>query len=256
MIPTIQLMVLLLIVISAVAVVAARLNIPPAILLVITGVILALIPGLPTVRLAPEFVLLIVLPPIVYSSAVAMSWREFQFNLRPISLLAVGCVLFTTAAAAAVTHWLLGFSWPVGFVLGAIVSPPDPVAPLSIARRMQLPRRLLVILEGEGLANDASALIVYRFAVAAVSVSAFSFGRAAGLFAAILCGEVLWGIGVGWLMLRLRHWVRDPRIEVALSILTPFAAYWPPQHLGGSGVLATVTTGLYISWNGLRLISA
>ncbi len=256
MIPTIQLMVLLLIVISAVAVVAARLNIPPAILLVITGVILALIPGLPTVRLAPEFVLLIVLPPIVYSSAVAMSWREFQFNLRPISLLAVGCVLFTTAAAAAVTHWLLGFSWPVGFVLGAIVSPPDPVAPLSIARRMQLPRRLLVILEGEGLANDASALIVYRFAVAAVSVSAFSFGRVAGLFAAILCGEVLWGIGVGWLMLRLRHWVRDPRIEVALSILTPFAAYWPPQHLGGSGVLVTVTTGLYISWNGLRLISA
>ena len=113
-----------------------------------------------------------------------------------------------------------------------------------------------MILEGEGLANDASALIVYRFAVAAVSVSAFSFGRAAGLFAAILCGEVLWGIGVGWVMLRLRHWVRDPRIEVALSILTPFAAYWPPQHLGGSGVLATVTAGLYISWNGLRLISA
>ncbi len=256
MIPTIQLMVLLLVVISAVAVVAARLDTPPAILLVITGVILALIPGLPTVRLAPEFVLLIVLPPIVYSSAVAMSWREFRFNLRPISLLAVGCVLFTSAAAAAVTHWLLGFSWPVGFVLGAIVSPPDPVAPLSIARRMQLPRRLLVILEGEGLANDASALIVYRFAVAAVSVSAFSFGRAAGLFAAILCGEVLWGIGVGWVMLRLRHWVRDPRIEVALSILTPFAAYWPPQHLGGSGVLATVTAGLYISWNGLRLISA
>jgi len=256
MIPTIQLMVLLLVVTSAVAVVAARLDTPPAILLVITGVILALIPGLPTVRLAPEFVLLIVLPPIVYSSAVAMSWREFRFNLRPISLLAVGCVLFTSAAAAAVTHWLLGFSWPVGFVLGAIVSPPDPVAPLSIARRMQLPRRLLVILEGEGLANDASALIVYRFAVAAVSVSAFSFGRAAGLFAAILCGEVLWGIGVGWVMLRLRHWVRDPRIEVALSILTPFAAYWPPQHLGGSGVLATVTAGLYISWNGLRLISA
>ncbi len=256
MIPTIQILVLLLIVISAVAVASARLNIPPSILLVITGVMLALVPGLPTVRLAPEFVLLIVLPPLVYSSAVAMSWREFQFNLRPISLLAVGCVLFTTVAAAAATHWLLGFSWPVGFVLGAIVSPPDPVAPLSIARRMQLPRRLLVILEGEGLANDASALILYRFAVAAVSVSAFSFGHAAGLFAAILCGEVLWGIGVGWLMLRLRHWVRDPRIEVMLSILTPFAAYWPPQHLGGSGVLATVTAGLYISWNGLRLISA
>jgi monovalent cation/hydrogen antiporter len=256
MIPTIQILVLLLIVITGVAVVAVRLHIPPAILLVITGVILALIPGLPTVKLAPEFVLLIVLPPIIYSSAVAMSWREFKFNLRPISLLAVGCVLFTTFCAAAVTHWLLGFSWPVGFVLGAIVSPPDAVAPLSIARRMQLPRRLVVILEGEGLANDASALILYRFAVAAVSLSAFSFDKAAGMFATIICGEILWGIGVGWLMLRLRHWVEDPRIEVMLSVLTPFLAYWPPVHLGGSGVLATVTAGLYISWNGLKLISA
>jgi len=206
MIPTIQILILLLVVIAAVAFVAERLKVPPAILLVLTGVILALFPGLPTVKLAPEFVLLFVLPPIIYSSAVAMSWREFRFNLRPISLLAVGCVLFTTAAAAAVTHWLLGFSWSVGFLLGAIVSPPDAVAPLSIARRMQLPRRLVVILEGEGLANDASALILYRFAVAAVSFSVFSWSQAAGMFAAIIAGEILWGIGVGWLMLRLRHW--------------------------------------------------
>jgi Na+/H+ antiporter len=253
---TIQILVLLLVVIAAVSVAAVRLKVPPAILLVLAGVILALIPGLPTVRLAPEFALLFVLPPIIYSSAVAMSWREFKFNLRPISMLAIGCVLFTTIATAAVSHWLLGFSWPVGFVLGAIVSPPDPVAPLSIARRMQLPRRLLVILEGEGLANDASALILYRFAIATVSVSVFSVSQAAGMFVAILCGEILWGIGVGWMMLRLRRWVRDSRIEVMLSILTPFLAYWPPQHLGGSGVLATVTAGLYISWNGLRLISA
>jgi monovalent cation/hydrogen antiporter len=253
---TIQVLVLLLSVIAAIAVVAVRLKIPSAILLVLAGVVLALVPGLPTVKLAPEFVLLFVLPPIVYSSAVAMSWREFRFNLRPISLLAVGCVLFTTIAAAAATHWLLGFSWPVGFVLGAIVSPPDAVAPLSIARRMQLPRRILVILEGEGLANDASALILYRFAVTAVGVGAFSISRAAGMFAAIICGEILWGIGVGWLMLRLRRWVQDPPIEIILSILTPFVAYLPPEQLGGSGVLATVTAGLYISWNGLRLISA
>lgn len=253
---TIQILVVLLIVIAAVSVAAARLKVPPAILLVLAGVILALIPGLPAVRLAPEFVLLFVLPPIIYSSAVAMSWREFKFNLRPISMLAVGCVLFTTIATAAVSHWLLGFAWPVGFLLGAIVSPPDAVAPLSIARRMQLPRRLLVILEGEGLANDASALILYRFAIAAVSVSVFSIRHAAAMFVAIVCGEILWGIAVGWMMLRLRRWVRDPRIEIMLSILTPFLAYWPPQHLGGSGVLATVTAGLYISWNGLRLISA
>jgi monovalent cation/hydrogen antiporter len=256
MIPTIQVLVLLLIVIVVVAVIAARLKIPQAILLVLTGVVLALVPGLPTVNLAPEFALLVVLPPVIYSSAVSMSWREFRFNLRPISLLAVGCVAFTTVAAAAATHWLLGLRWSVGFVLGAIVSPPDPVAPLSIARRMQLPRRILVILEGEGLANDATALILYRFAVAAVSVGVFSFGQAVGMFAAIVAGEILWGIGVGWVMLRLRRWVRDPRIEITLSILTPFVAYWPPEHLGGSGVLATVTAGLYISWNGLRLISA
>lgn len=251
-----QILVLLLAVIAAVALVAKRLAIPPSILLVLTGVVLALVPGLPPVNLPPHFMLLFVLPPIVYSSAVAMSWREFRFNLRPISLLAIGCVLFTTIATAAVTHVLLGFSWSVGFLLGAIVSPPDPVAPLSIARKLELPRRLLVILEGEGLANDASALILYRFAIAAVSVATFSLTQAAGTFAAILVGEILWGISVGWLMLRLRRWVQDPRIEVMLSLLTPFLAYWPPQYLGGSGVLATVTAGLYISWNGLRLISA
>ncbi|WP_158815689.1 Na+/H+ antiporter [Methylocapsa sp. S129] len=256
MIPTIQTLVFLLAVIAAAAFIAARLKIPPSILLVLTGVALALVPGLPTVEIAPEFVLLVVLPPIIYSSAVAMSWREFRFNLRPISLLAVGCVLFTTAATAAATHYLLGLSWPLGFLLGAIVSPPDALAPLSIARRLQVPRRLLVILEGEGLANDATALVLYRFAVAAVSVGVFSFSQAVGTFAVIVVGEILWGIAVGWLMLRLRRWVGDPRIEITLSILTPFLAYWPPEQMGGSGVLATVTAGLYISWNGLRLISA
>jgi NhaP-type Na+/H+ or K+/H+ antiporter len=221
----IQILVLLLIAIAAVGVVAKRSNIPAAILLVLSGVALALIPGLPAVRLPPELVLLLVLPPLIYSSAVAMSWREFRFSLRPISLLAVGCVVFTTVAAAAATHWLLGLSWPVGFVLGAIVSPPDAVAPLSIARRMQLP-------------------------------GVFSFGEATGTFAVIIAGELLWGIGVGWLMLRLRRWVADAQIEIVLSILTPYLAYWPPQHLGGSGVLATVVAGLYVSWNGLSLISA
>ncbi|HXW72451.1 MAG TPA: Na+/H+ antiporter [Methylocella sp.] len=252
----IQILVLLLAVVAAVAVLAARLKIPAAILLVLTGVGLALVPGLPAVELAPQVVLLLVLPPIIYSSAVAMSWREFRFNLRPITLLAVGCVLFTTAAVAMAAHWLMHLSWPVGFLLGAIVSPPDTMAPLAIARRLQIPRRILVILEGEGLANDATALILYRFAVGAVSAGGFSVGEAAGTFAAIVAGEIVWGIGVGWLILRLRRWVGDPRIEVTLSVLTPFLAYWPPQHFGGSGVLATVAAGLYISWNGLWLISA
>jgi CPA1 family monovalent cation:H+ antiporter len=164
--------------------------------------------------------------------------------------------VFTTIAVAAASHWLLGLAWPIGFVLGAIVSPPDVMAPLAIARRLRIPRRILVVLEGEGLANDATALILYRFAVAAVSAGVFSLSESVGLFAVIVAGEVAWGIGVGWLMLRLRRWVADPKIEVTLSILTPFFAYWPPEHLGGSGVLATVTAGLYVSWNGLRLIGA
>jgi CPA1 family monovalent cation:H+ antiporter len=256
MVETLQVLLLLLVVIAAVAVVAARLQIPVAIPLVITGVALALVPGLPSIDLVPKAVLLLVLPPVIYSSAVAMSWREFRFNLRPISLLAVGAVVFTAAVVAAAANLLLGLPWALGFLLGAIVSPPDAVAPLSIARRMQIPRRILVILEGEGLANDATALILYRFAVVAVSVGAFSLGKAAVTFAVIVVGEIMWGIAVGWLMLRLRRWVGDPRIEITLSMLTPFLAFWPPEHLGGSGVLATVTTGLYISWNGLLLISA
>src|SRR6266700_7577954 len=225
MISTIQILVLLLVVVAAVGFVAARLKIPSAILLVLIGVVLALVPGLPAVELAPELVLLLVLPPIIYASAVAMSWREFRFNLRPISLLAVGCVVFTAIAVAFAAHWLLGLAWPVGFVLGAIVSPPDAVAPLSIARRLELPRRILVILEGEGLANDATALILYRFAVAAVSAGAFSFGEAAAMFAAIVAGEIAFGIGVGSLSLRLRHRARDPQIEITLSLITPYVSY-------------------------------
>ena len=256
MTPQIQIVVLLFVVVAAVAVLAARLKTPAAILLVLTGVLLALIPGLPTIELAPGLVLLIVLPPVIYSASFQMSWREFRFNLRPITLLAVGCVVFTTVSVAAAAHLLLHLSWGVGFVLGAIVSPPDSVAPLSIARRLQIPRRILVVLEGEGLANDATALILYRFAIVAVSVNAFSPARAVGTFAAIVVGEIIWGLCVGWVMLRLRRWVDQPPVELILAVLTPFLAYWPPEHLGGSGVLATVTTGLYASWNGLQLISS
>src|SRR5438094_3802273 len=210
MIATIQVAVLLLIVVAAVALAARRLSVPPAILLVIVGVVLALVPGLPRVELVPELVLLLVLPPLIYSAGVAMSWREFRSNLRPITLLAIGCVIFTTVAVAAVGHWLLGLPWPVAFVLGAIVSPPDVVAPLAIARRLGLPRRLMVILEGEGLANDATALILYRFAVVAITTGTFSPVQAAGTFAAIVVGEIIWGIGVGWLSLRLRRLAREP----------------------------------------------
>src|SRR5690242_11761616 len=207
MLPTLEILIALLAVVAAVAVVAARLHIPLAIPLVLVGVVLALVPGLPAVEMAPEFVLLLVLPPVIYWSAVAMSWREFRFNLRPISFLAIGCVIFSAFAVAAATYWLLGLPLLIGFVIGAIVSPPDAVAPLSIARRMRIPRRLVVVLEGEGLANDATALILYRFGVAAVSFGTFSLGQAVGTFAMIVIGEILWGVGVGWAMLRIRQWV-------------------------------------------------
>jgi len=185
-----------------------------------------------------------------------MSWREFKYNLRPIVLLAVGCVIFTAAAVATATHYLIGLPWNVGFLLGAIVAPPDAVAPLAIARRLGIPRRILVVLEGEGLANDATALILYRFAVAAISSGAFSLPQATGEFAAIIAGEMLFGVAVGWLSLRARHYARDPKVEITLSLITPYLAYWVPEYSGGSGVIATVACGLYVSWNGPLWISS
>jgi len=242
--------------IAVVAVAANRFHAPSSIFLVLAGAALALVPGLPRVELMPELVLMLVLPPLIYSAGISMSWREFRYNLRPIALLAIGCVVFTTVAVAASLHWLLGWPWAIGFVLGAIVAPPDVVAPLAIARRLGLPRRLRIILEGEGLANDATALILYRFAVAAVSTGVFSLGDATMLFGAILIGEIAYGIGIGSVMLRLRHAARDPRVEILLSLLTPYIAFWLPSEIGGSGVLATIAAGLYVSWNGPRLISS
>src|SRR5579872_3998337 len=198
---TIQTLLLLLAVLVIVAIVARRLKTAPSILLVVAGIGLALTPGLPRIELAPELVLLGILPPLIYSAGVAMSWREFRFNLRPITLLAFGCVVFTTCAVAAVAHWLLGLPLAVGFVLGAIVAPPDVVAPLALARPLGVPRRLLVVLEGEGLANDATALVLYRFAVAAIGTGLFSLGQAAGTFALIVVGEIAFGIAVGWVSL-------------------------------------------------------
>ena len=160
-----QIFLILLAVLAGTALLARRINVAPAILLLLTGVVLAFVPGMPSLELPPELVLLVVLPPLIYSASVAMSWREFKSNLRPIILLSVGCVIFTACAVAAATHYLIGLPWNIGFLLGAIVAPPDVVAPLAIARKLGLPRRILVVLEGEGLANDATALILYRFAV-------------------------------------------------------------------------------------------
>jgi monovalent cation/hydrogen antiporter len=251
-----QIFLILLAVLAGASLLARRVNVAPAILLLLTGVVLAFVPGMPTLELPPELVLLVVLPPLIYSASVAMSWREFKRHLRPIIMLSVGCVIFTACAVAAATHYLIGLPWNVGFLLGAIVAPPDVVAPLAIARKLGMPRRILVILEGEGLANDATALILYRFAVVAISTGAFSLPKATGTFVAIVAGEALFGAAVGWLSLRARHRARDPQIEITLSLITPYIAYWTPEHFGGSGVIATVACGLYMSWNGPLLISS
>jgi monovalent cation/hydrogen antiporter len=251
-----QIFLILLAVLAGTALLARRFNIAPAILLMLAGVGLAFVPGMPRVELPPELVLLLVLPPLIYSASVAMSWREFRNNLRPIVLLAVGAVIFTAAMVATAAHFLIGMPWTIGFLMGAIVAPPDVVAPLAIARRLHMPRRILVVLEGEGLANDATALILYRFALAAIITGSFSLPLATGEFFLIIAGELAYGIGVGWLSLRARKLARDPQVEITLSLITPYLAYWLPEHVGGSGVIATVACGLYVSWNGPLWISS
>jgi len=253
--PTLPLSFVLVALTALVAAGAPHVRVPHSILLVLMGAALAFVPGLPRVSVDPLLILLLFLPPLLYSSGVGMSWRGFRDNLRPIMLLAVGCVLFTAAAIATAVHLLLGVPWGVGFVLGAVVSPPDAVAPMAIARRLAVPERVLTVLEGEGLVNDATALILFGFAVAAVESGSISILQAAAGFVAIVVGELLWGISLAWTMLHLRRLVRDPQLEIVLALLTPYLAFWPAHALGGSGVLATVATGLYVSWNGPRFIT-
>ena len=240
--------------VAGLTVVARRVHVISPIVLLVVGALIAFTPGIPQLILDPELVLLTLLPPLLYSSGVGMSWRGFHSNLRPILLHAIGCVLFTAAAVAALGHLLFGMPWAVGFVLGAIVAPPDAVAPMAVMKHMRLPRRLITVLEGESLVNDATALVIFGFALSAVATGTFSLPAAAGKFLAIVVGEIAYGVAIGWLMLRVRHLAADPLAEVLLALATPFLAFWPPHAAGSSGVVACVATGLYVSWNGQRLI--
>jgi CPA1 family monovalent cation:H+ antiporter len=246
-----------LVAVTALAALAAkRTSLPPSIFLVLVGLGVGFIPGVPRIALRPDLVLTLLLPPLLYSAGVGMSWRGFKANLRPILLLAVGCVLFTAASVAVVARYLLDLTWSLGFVLGAIVAPPDAVAPMAIAKRFPIPQRVLNILEGEGLVNDATALILFSFAITAVVEGGqFSPTAAVGSFAAIVAGEIAWGLALGWGALVLRRLAHESRVEIVLAMLTPYAAFWVPESLGGSGVLAAVTAGLFVSWNGPRFIS-
>jgi CPA1 family monovalent cation:H+ antiporter len=217
---------------------------------------LALIPGLPRVRLNPELVFLFFLPPLLYPAALFTSWRDFRADLPSISLLAVGLVLFTTVVIAWVAHALTGMPWAAGFVLGAIVSPPDALAATQIAHRLRLPRRIVTILEGESLVNDATALVAYRFGVAAVLSGAFSLTAATERFFVVGALSVLFGLAIGWLAGQIQARLDDPPVQVTISLLTPFAAYLPADRLGLSGVLAVVTTGLYLGWRAPEIVNA
>jgi CPA1 family monovalent cation:H+ antiporter len=236
----------LLLAVAVLALVARRLHIPYPILFVIGGLLLGLIPGLPAVRLNPELVFLFFLPPLLFPAALVTSWRDFRANLRPISLLAVGLVLFTTVAVAYLAHYFMKLPLAAGFVLGAIISPPDAIAATAIAERLNVPRRIVTILEGESLVNDATALVAYRFAVVAVSTGSFSLAHAGGQFFIVGIGGILTGLAIGWLAEKFHRRVDDAPIEITVSLLTPFVAYLAAERLAVSGVLAVVTAGLYL----------
>lgn len=239
---------ILLAVVAALVPLADRLTIPYPILLVVVGLILGFIPNtvLPDVVLKPDVVFLLFLPPLLYWDAVTTSWREFRANFRTIGSLAIGLVIVTTCGVAIVAHALLHFPWGIAFVFGAIVSSTDVVAAGSIASRLGVPPRIVAILEGEGLVNDATALVVYGAAVTAVVAGDFSLPHAGARLVAVSVGGVATGLVVGWGVTHLRRRITDVRVEGMVALLTPFAAYLPADLLGVSGVLAAVTAGLYL----------
>ena len=246
----------LLLAVAVLALLARKLHIPYPIFFVLGGLLLGWIPGLPKVRLDPELVFLFFLPPLLFPAALFTSWRDFRANLRPISLLAIGLVLFTTVAVAYLAHHFMHLPLAVGFVLGAIISPPDAIAATAIAERLKLPRRIVTILEGESLVNDATALVVYRFAVIAVATGSFSLATAGGQFVLISLGGILLGLVTGWLAEQFHRRVEDAPIEITVSLLTPFVAYLAAERLQVSGVLAVVTTGLYLGRRMPEIISS
>ena len=246
----------LIVAVAGLSVLARVVRVPYPILLVLGGLVLGFVPGMPEVALPPELVLVAFLPPLLYWSGFFASPRDLRADVRAISMLAVGLVLATTAAVAAVAMATVdGMTWPVAFALGAIVSPTDPLAASAIGRRLGVPRRLLTVLEGESLVNDATALVTYRVAVAAVG-GGFVAWQAGLRFVVGVAGGVAIGLAVGWLVAELRRRLDDPVVEIVVSVFTGYAAYLPADLLGVSGVLAAVTTGLYVGWRAPQLASA
>jgi CPA1 family monovalent cation:H+ antiporter len=223
----------------ALAAVGKRSTSPYPTLMVIAGLCIGVIPGLPEIKLNPEVVFLIFLPPILYSAAWNTWWEDFKRNIRTISLLAIGLVLFTTLGVGVVAHAVIpGMSWSGAFLLGSIVSPPDAAAATAICQRLGVSRKIVTILEGESLVNDATGLICYRFALLAINSGDFSFAQAGIDLVVAGAGGVLLGILIGWIISHIHQRLRDPAISTAISLLAPFLAYLPAELLHVSGVLA------------------
>jgi len=240
----------LLVAVAAMLVLAPMLRVPYPILLVVGGLAIGLVPGMPEFELEPEVVFFGVLPPLLYGAAFFTSLRDLRATVKPIGLLAVGLVVATTAGVAVVAHAVIDdLSWASAFVLGAIVSPTDPLAATSIARRLGVPRKLVTIVEGESLVNDGSGLVLYRVAVLAVVTGSFSAFGAGGLFVVSAGGGVLVGLAVGWVVRRVRLKLDNPPAEITISLFTGYLAFLPAELLGVSAVLAAVTAGIYLGWH-------
>ncbi|HTX55520.1 MAG TPA: Na+/H+ antiporter [Candidatus Acidoferrales bacterium] len=237
--------------IVASAVVARRFRIPAAIAFVVVGIAIAFIPGLHGLRLNPQLLFDLVLPPLLFAGGWTTDWQEFKRNLGAISTLAIGLVIFTTVVVAAIVHALAGFDWAMAFVLGAIVSPPDAVAPEAIFQRLALPRRIASIITGEGLFNDGVALVLYRFALGAAVAGTFSMADAPLAFVLNVVGGIACGLVVGILfegVLRaLTRFSDDATVANVVALLAPYAAYLPADAFGVSGVLSAVMAGVYLS---------
>jgi Na+/H+ antiporter len=250
-----EILVFLLFAVALLASFGLRFNIPYPVVLVIGGLLLGLVPGLPEPDLDPDIVFFAFLPPLLYAAAFQASAYELRANAAPIGLLAVGLVLVTVVAVAVVAHWLIGLPWTAAFVLGAVLGPTDPVSATAVVRRLGAPARIETILEGEALVNDGTGLTAYKIAIGATGAS-LSAVHVAWQFVAVAAGGIAIGIVVGWLAARLRIAAREPSIDVVLSVLTPFAAYVPAERVGASGVLAVVTAGVYIGARSLEISEA
>jgi CPA1 family monovalent cation:H+ antiporter len=252
----VELILVLLATAVALSIGAARLRLPYPIVLVIGGVALAFGSGLPRVEIPPELVLVIFLPPLLFGAAWFTSWRDFAANLRSIGLLAIGLVIATTVGVAAVAHALIpGMPWAVAFVLGAIISPPDAVAATAVMQRLRVPTRLITVLEGESLVNDATGLVAFQVALAAVTTGGFSASHALGQFVVVSLGGVAFGLAVGWIVAQVHRRLDDFLIETVISVITAYVAYIPAEHLGVSGVLSTVAAGGFLGWRNPQLFS-